>query len=702
MKKTLSNLSVLLFAFLISFKVQAQVCPSFQTGTVNISGTINSYFQPSAATLAAGATSFTLLSAGTTYGADGAIAIGDLLLVIQMQDGTGTNFTNTAAYGTITSTLAGQYEFVIASSAGTQAGGSIISFVRADGTTGGLYNQYVQNPTNAAGRQIYQIVKVPNYENVLLTGNLTALNWNGLRGGIVALRVLRNTDFNTNFGINVAGRGFRGAGATAVSGISAGDIYRSTTTTHGAAKGEGIAGTPNVVNTFGGSTRVTTGTTYPNGSFMTGSPANAGGGGKDTGPQAASCDYTFNSSDFNSGGGGGGNVGAGGRGGNSWCTGATQFGIGGKSLSTYTQRMFFGGGGGAGESQDATQGFGGFGGGIVFFFTNTVSNTGVNTTINADGEAINRLADSGISYQSESEAGGGGGGGGSILAYSANGLASLAITARGSAGGNTVLFDNTTFTPTQSPNGEHGPGGGGGGGKIIHSTTTGTVNVSGGAAGRFYAMFLAAASRDRGVFGAVAGSIGAIQTTATAPFPLPCSNILPVNLLSFTVTSASGEARLQWVTATETNNKGFEVQRSTDAVNWSSLNFVTTLSPNQLQQTTYNYTDAAPYNGISYYRLKQVDTDDAFTYSGIARFTKGNYEAITVYPNPVNDKLFISGLSGQNTIVITAVSGQTITSLQTNGLTTQNINVSKLASGTYFIAITNQQGITQTFKINKN
>ncbi len=704
MKKPLSNLTSVLVTAGLFFcvKVQAQVCPTFQAGIANIGGIINSYFQPSVSTLPSGSTSFTLLSGGTIYGASDNIAIGDLLLIIQIQDGAATDFGNTPTYGTIASTRAGQYEFVIATSAGTQAAGSMINFVRADGTSGGTYNEYVQSPTNPIGRQTYQIVKVPNYENVVLTNNLTALNWDGFRGGIVALRVLRNTDFNSSFGIDVMARGFRGAGATAVSGASVGEVYRSAVTTHGAVKGEGIAGTPSVVNTFEGVDAIATGTTYPNGSFMTGSPGNAGGGGKDDGPQPAICWYVADASDFNSGGGGGGNVGAGGRGGDSWCTGSAQFGLGGKSLSAYTERMFLGGGGGAGETQYEGEGFGGFGGGIVFFFTGTVTNTGVATAINADADFINRFNYDGIDYQSYSEAGGGGGAGGSVLAFSSGGLGSLSITARGGAGGNSTLDDpNILDSPTQSTYGEHGPGGGGGGGKIIHSVTSGTISVVGGEAGRFYAFFTASATVDVGTFGATDGVVGETASATSAPFPLPCLDILPVNLLSFTVTHLGNAAQLQWVTTSEAHNKGFEIQRSAEGVNWSTLGFVDAKSSNQTAQATYQFTDHLPYGGISYYRLKQIDLDDTYTYSGIARFANGATKAITVYPNPVSHQLSISGLSGKNTITITDVRGQVIIRLQTNGLATRAIDVSKLAYGTYFVTITNQQGLTQQFKVNK-
>jgi hypothetical protein len=705
MKKNQPILPVWLIVSALFFSIQtsAQLCPSYIEGTSSISGIINSYFQPAEGTLSAGANSFTLLSGASSSGASSSIADGDLLLIIQMQDGTGTDYTNTANYGTVNTTLAGQYEFVIATSGGTQADGSSINFVRADGTSGGLYNQYVQSPDNSDGRQTFQIVKVPNYQDVILTGDITAVGWDGLRGGIVALRVLRNTDFNNTYGINVMGLGFRGAAATAVGGNSEGDEYRSTVNTHGALKGEGIAGTPSHIsgfNTFGYPLPIATSTNYPLGSFMRGAPGNAGGGGKDNGNQP-SCSYGADVSHYNSGGGGGGNVGVGGHGGKTWCTGAETYGFGGKSLASYTNRMFMGGGGGAGESQSTEDGYGGNGGGIVFFFTNSVTNTTVNTIINANADSNNNwpVEDIGLFYNALSEGGGGGGAGGSVLAYSAEGLSSLSITARGGTGGNAILFELSSISLTASPNGEHGPGGGGGGGKIIHSTTTGEVDVAGGFAGTFYT-FIEQNLSSHGSFGAEAGTAGEAYATATSPFPASCL-VLPVGIVSFTVKPAGNTAQLQWITATETNNKGFEIQRSTDGTNWYTLGFMATQSSNQFQQTTYNYTDASPYQGNSYYRLKQIDIDNGFTYSSIVRFSQASNTGIVVYPNPAADEVFITGLMGQNSIEITNISGQVFMRLQNNGRASQTINVSKLATGTYFITIRNQDGSRQAFKVNK-
>lgn len=112
---------------------------------------------------------------------------------------------------------------------------------------------------------------------------------------------------------------------------------------------------------------------------------------------------------------------------------------------------------------------------------------------------------------------------------------------------------------------------------------------------------------------------------------------LPVELTSFTAVMKSGRVELQWSTATETNNKGFEVQRAV-AGEWSALGFVngagTSNAPKQ-----YSYVDASA-KGTVQYRLKQVDNDGSITYSSVVEITVAavaeRYELAQNYPNPFN------------------------------------------------------------------
>jgi hypothetical protein len=89
---------------------------------------------------------------------------------------------------------------------------------------------------------------------------------------------------------------------------------------------------------------------------------------------------------------------------------------------------------------------------------------------------------------------------------------------------------------------------------------------------------------------------------------------LPVGLTDFKAGAVNSNIQLSWQTAFEQNSKGFEVQRSADATSWSPIGFVNAVGQSS-SVVNYTYTDKNPLPGIYYYRLKQIDLDDKFTYS---------------------------------------------------------------------------------------
>ena len=91
---------------------------------------------------------------------------------------------------------------------------------------------------------------------------------------------------------------------------------------------------------------------------------------------------------------------------------------------------------------------------------------------------------------------------------------------------------------------------------------------------------------------------------------------LPVRLSSFTATKAGSQVYLRWITAMESNNKGFDIQRSRDGNQWSSIGFVNGAGSSS-QDVHYTFTDALPLAGQNYYRLVQVDYDNRQTISPV-------------------------------------------------------------------------------------
>ena len=441
-------------------------------GSGSISGGVNRYY-PGNASVSAGATSISL---GTSVGSGASINPGDTLLVIQMQDAViSTSNSNAYGDGSATGTADGSgstdirqtglYEFVVATnSVGT--GGGTVNLATA------LVRAY-----NRGTNRRFQVVRVPRFGNITLSGNVTATPWNGLAGGIVAMSVQGTLNLNGN-SINVSGQGFRGADFAGSAATGSGDSSTDYVVASGnrwGAKGEGIAGGPNVgamTNTDG----------YSGGSLARGAPGNAGGGGND----------------HNAGGGGGSNIGSGGRGGFPYPTGSVG-GKGGATFAGYSGRLLLGGGGGAGHKNNAGgTGFGGNGGGLVFIDAGAITPAG--GSIVANGSAGD--------FSVQDGAGGGGAGGTILIRTGSSSVAGLNLQATGGNGGDSYYADN------------HGPGGGGGGGAVYIAATGATTNVAGGDSG---------VRRNSGPLdpavtnhGALAGHRGHVVAPTNVPAPVAC------------------------------------------------------------------------------------------------------------------------------------------------------------------------------------
>jgi len=478
-----------------------------------LTGIVNAYYPPTA-NAAAGATSVTLGPAAAG-GAQTAIAAGDLLLFIQMQDAA-INSTNTSSYGdgipgdpALGSTAlnnSGNFEFVTATNA-VPVGGGTLQFV-GTGANSGLLNSYTQAAASGTqGQRTFQVIRVPQYTSATLSSGVQAMPWNGATGGVLAVDVASQLTLGGT--VSLDGSGFRGGGGRILGGGTGANTDYVTLSTNNAngSKGEGIAGTPRyVVSTFTALTSTPTNTGVeglPNGSYARGAPGNAGGGGTDGNPT---------NNDENSGGGAGANGGAGGLGGYGWNTftvlNSTDGGFGGAAFPASTGSLTLGGGGGAGTSNnggyfvnsgthnsncgancDGIFSSGAPGGGIVIIHAGSAVGTG---TITANG-----LSALGV----DQDGAGGGGAGGSVVVYTnAGGLSGLTVSANGGNGGSTWPLQ----APGAFPGNRHGPGGGAGGGVILLSGTPASASVSAGTNGFTTTAFDS--------FGATPGSAGFVAS----------------------------------------------------------------------------------------------------------------------------------------------------------------------------------------------
>lgn len=168
---------------------------------------------------------------------------------------------------------------------------------------------------------------------------------------------------------------------------------------------------------------------------------------------------------------------------------------------------------------------------------------------------------------------------------------------------------------------------------------------------------------------------------------------LPVSLSYFEANKANQTTKLSWATASEQNNLGFEIERSSDGTNWSKIDFINSKAENgnSIATLEYGYVDNTPLTGTNYYRLKQVDFDGKHDYSQIRTVRFNNSYEISVYPNPTSNNITVEGLKGGETIYIINSVGQTLHTVKSTGRT-RTIDLKNITSGILFVKVADASG----------
>ncbi len=174
---------------------------------------------------------------------------------------------------------------------------------------------------------------------------------------------------------------------------------------------------------------------------------------------------------------------------------------------------------------------------------------------------------------------------------------------------------------------------------------------------------------------------------------------VPVELTLFSGRYINGSVQLEWTTATETNNFGFEVQKRYDNTSYEKIGFVpgNGTTTNGMQ---YSFEDNDLFAGRIFYRLKQLDFNGEFEYSSeilVEVLNLTNYQLFQNYPNPFNPNTSIKysvPVQSKIKIKITLydIIGNEVSTLfdgiQQSGVHEINLTADNLPSGVYFISMT--------------
>ncbi len=560
---------------------------------------------------------------------------GDKVLVMQMQDNViGGNTSNNSNFGNLSSIAnAGRYEVA-----------TILAVLRT-----GLLPTIItltlplQHTYNIGPNTSVQLVTFPTLGSggYTTTSNITALPWNGDIGGVVAFSV--NGILTLNHSITADYAGFRGGVAdvsTNPYGSCNSSTYFNAVHEFYGNKGEGIYKVTNAGFAAG------------KGKILT------GGGGGNT---------------INAGGGGGGNFTAGGDGFYGWSCATGSGGIGGITLGSYINgdRIFPGGGGGSGESNDNSNNRGGAGGGIVIIKANVIRTTGTGSgiRISANGENAPAVANDG--------AGGGGAGGSVVLNVNNFNIAASKPVTISANGGNGANVGHAS---------QHGGGGGGGQGAVIFSNPVPgagsniTVSTNNGTGGLNYTGGTRAAS-GLGLSGA-----GIMSSSIS---------VLPLKLIAFNAALNSSGVALTWKTQNEEGVSHFSVERSTDGSSFESIALV--ISTGNVQSTeNYSLVDTKVPAAVTYYRLKMIDLDGRFSYSGtlVVRPENTTTVSLSLFPNPVISHATVnlrSDVSGTAIVRVMNMQGATVmtqSNVVSRGQNSISLNkLPTLSAGVYSVQV---------------
>jgi hypothetical protein len=164
---------------------------------------------------------------------------------------------------------------------------------------------------------------------------------------------------------------------------------------------------------------------------------------------------------------------------------------------------------------------------------------------------------------------------------------------------------------------------------------------------------------------------------------------IPVKLFSFTAQKTGTAVKLNWATEQEINSRYFEVQRSADGSNWSTIATINAAG-NSNTKKEYETTDYAPAKGINFYRLKQVDMDAKFQYSFVRSVLFSSSYQVIVSPNPAADFINVyvaKDNSKSYTVQLLDMSGRILKTATTVQPLTQFATAS-LTKGVYTVRIT--------------
>ncbi len=191
------------------------------------------------------------------------------------------------------------------------------------------------------------------------------------------------------------------------------------------------------------------------------------------------------------------------------------------------------------------------------------------------------------------------------------------------------------------------------------------------------------------------GTFGTATSTSSYPSNFTGS-ALPIELTRFEGKNQVVYNLLTWQTASETNNKGFDIERSSDGRNFTNIGFVAGKGTTNKTQA-YRFEDNTSNSDIAYYRLKQLDLDGQFEYSKVVSVSQHDNNVVSVFPNPskgVFNIVNVADVEKEQFVVINNIGQSIPITVSSNG----QVDMSYFPSGIYYLRMATSGQVAKLVK----
>lgn len=200
-------------------------------------------------------------------------------------------------------------------------------------------------------------------------------------------------------------------------------------------------------------------------------------------------------------------------------------------------------------------------------------------------------------------------------------------------------------------------------------------------------------------------SISSLTATATGGGCL----VLPVELVSLTATRKERSAEINWVTASEENNLQFTLERTSDGEHYETVAVVDGQGSTQ-ETTVYSVTDEQITDELTYYRLRQTDSDGRPTFFELVAVEalKGDQLISRLFPNPAKNALMYTlNCTGQQafTLKVMDQTGRVVfteSGEAANGISEHALHTESFNNGVYWMTVQTENGMIQTERFVKS